>query len=65
MRSFDLDKLWTDITESAKEVAGQGLALGSRALDLAATKLKNAEARLRQEADKSGAGDSEPPTGNI
>lgn len=46
---LDLNKLWKDLSDSAREVAGQGLALGSAALATAAEKLRAVEANLRSD----------------
>jgi hypothetical protein len=57
---LDLNKLWKDISDSAREVAEQGLVLGSRALDKTASTLKVAEAALRAKAEQLAAPSANP-----
>lgn len=48
----ELNKLWKDLQESAREFASFGLESASRALDFTATTLKRAEDQLRKQAEK-------------
>ena len=50
--SFDFNKIFKDLQDSAKEFASTGLILGSKALDAAATQLKTIQAELQKNADK-------------
>jgi hypothetical protein len=50
--SFDFNKIFKDLQDSAKEFASTGLTLGSKALDAAATQLKTIQAVLQKNADK-------------
>jgi hypothetical protein len=50
--SFDFNKIFKDLQDSAKEFASTGLTLGSKALDAAASQLKTIQAELQKNADK-------------
>jgi hypothetical protein len=52
MQKPDLNKIFKDLQDSAKEFASLGLQAGSKALDAAAGKLKTIEAELRKNAEK-------------
>jgi hypothetical protein len=51
---MELNKLWKDLQESAKEFASYGLQMGSKALDFTAAQLKTAETLLTKQAQKLG-----------
>jgi hypothetical protein len=46
------DKFVKDLSTSAREFGSYSLAYGSKALDFSARKLKEAEARLKERAEK-------------
>jgi hypothetical protein len=48
----NFNKFVKDISESAREFASYSLSYGSKALDFSAQKLKEAEARLKERAEK-------------
>jgi len=48
----ELNKIWKDVRESAKEFAGYGLQVSSKALDFTAGRLKNLQENLKKSAEK-------------
>jgi hypothetical protein len=49
---MELNKLWKDVQESAKEFASYGLQMSSKALDFTAAQLKTVETMLSKQAQK-------------
>jgi hypothetical protein len=61
----EINKIWKDVQASAREFASYSLQMSSRALDVAATRLKSLETNLKERAEKLGhtekPGDGEKP----
>ena len=48
----ELNKIWKDVRDSAKEFASYGLQVSQKALDFTAARLKDLEGNLKKSAEK-------------